>query len=658
VIKAYHFPFKGSSYVHSLVACLESLIVCSQPCIVAGDFNLPKINWKLNTGPDGDIYGPILDFININGFTQAVDFPTRDTNILDIVMSNDELLITDCVAAAPFGSSDHTVVRFCLPNGGLNDAEPTAPYVIKADFQRANFTEMNAYLNSIDWQAVLANVHDVDVMWSYFTDIIDYTISVFVPNRTIKVKHSADYKHYPRHVRQLFNKQLAAWRLYRRFRTISLKQKYSELQNKCKIAVNNYVKDTEDRIINNNNLGDFYKYVNNKIVNKSGISALKNADGQIVADDKAKADLLCEYFSSVFTVDNNCLPCIDAESCNSGNMQPTFHDDILEDIDFNIHSILKTLLQLKPKMSSGPDGYSSFLLKNVATSIAFPLSLIFSESFCEGQVPYVWKQAIVTPSFKKGSPCDPGNYRPISLTCVCCKVMETVIKDQLLAFLLRNSKITKQQHGFLSKHSTCSQLIECLHDWTMALNAKNSVHAAYIDFSKAFDSVVHSKLLYKLKMCGIRGKLLLWVAAFLSNRTQYVKVGSVYSDTAQVISGVPQGCVLGPVLFLLYINDIVMNFDQRITLKLFADDVKIYVVINDLDDCILLQRGLDRIVHWADTWQLSISITKSAVIHFGNNNKLAYSYAIGDSVLPTVDNIRDLGVTVDCKLRFNIHINN
>jgi len=169
---------------------------------------------------------------------------------------------------------------------------------------------------------------------------------------------------------------------------------------------------------------------------------------------------------------------------------------------------------------------------------------------------------------------------------------------------------------------------------------------------------VHSKLLYKLKMCGIRGKLLLWVAAFLSNRTQYVKVGSVYSDTAQVISGVPQGCVLGPVLFLLYINDIVMNFDQRITLKLFADDVKIYVVINDLDDCILLQRGLDRIVHWADTWQLSISITKSAVIHFGNNNKLAYSYAIGDSVLPTVDNIRDLGVTVDCKLRFNIHINN
>jgi len=99
-----------------------------------------------------------------------------------------------------------------------------------------------------------------------------------------------------------------------------------------------------------------------------------------------------------------------------------------------------------------------------------------------GQLPYVWKQAIVTPSFKKGSPCDPGNYRRISFTCVCCKVMETVIKDQLLAFLLRNSKITEQQHSFLSKHSTCSQLIECLHDWTMALNAKNSAHAAYIDF--------------------------------------------------------------------------------------------------------------------------------------------------------------------------------
>ncbi len=133
------------------------------------------------------------------------------------------------------------------------------------------------------------------------------------------------------------------------------------------------------------------------------------------------------------------------------------------------------LCHLKPKFSSGPDGYSAFFLRGVASNVAFPLAMLFSQSFCSSKVPSVWKHAIVTPVFKKGNAGDANNYRPISLTCVCCKIMKTIIKKHVLHYLLLHKKISKQQHGFLAKHSTCSQLIECVNDWSIALNVRKQV---------------------------------------------------------------------------------------------------------------------------------------------------------------------------------------
>jgi len=232
--------------------------------------------------------------------------------------------------------------------------------------------------------------------------------------------------------------------------------------------------------------------------------------------------------------------------------------------------------------------------------------------------------------------------------------MESIIKTRIISYLFENKLITKHQHGFLAKHSTCSQLLECVNDWSVSINARNSVDVIYIDFQKAFDSVVHSKLIHKLSAYGIADNLLIWISSFLSNRSQSVRVGNSYSDFVPVTSGVPQGSVLGPLLFLIYINDIADLFGTDLTVKLFADDVKMYVNISDINNVNLLQEGLFSLSRWARNWQLNISIKKCAVLHLGRNN-LLYDYAIDGSALPSVREIRDLGVKVDNRLCFSAH---
>ena len=233
--------------------------------------------------------------------------------------------------------------------------------------------------------------------------------------------------------------------------------------------------------------------------------------------------------------------------------------------------------------------------------------------------------------------------------------MESIIKASVTKHLIDNKLITKQQHGFLAKHSTCSQLLECVNDWSFTLNIRNSVDVVYIDFLKAFDSVVHSKLLHKLKAYGIAGNLLQWITNFLCNRFQSVKVGVHTSSFIPVISGVPQGSVLGPLLFLIYINDLVDVIGPNLTAKLFADDVKIYVNVSEIDGVDLLQGGLTAISRWASKWQLKIAISKCVALHLGRHN-LQQDYAIGGVSLPNVREVRDLGVTVDSKLSFSAHL--
>lgn len=272
-----------------------------------------------------------------------------------------------------------------------------------------------------------------------------------------------------------------------------------------------------------------------------------------------------------------------------------------------------------------------------------PLTLIFRQSISKGVLPTDWLDAVVVPLYKKkGSNSAPENYRPISLTSPCCKVLETLVKKRILGHALACNLISPTQHGFLAKKSTLTNTLTCLNKWFKALEHGEIVHSVFLDFAKVFDTVSHTKLLHKLGAYGVRGDVLAWVKAFLSNRSQRVRVGSTFSNSVRVTSGVPQGTVLGPLLFLLYINDLHESIETDCSF--FADDAKLYTVCKKTVGTVkTLARSLESVNKWAKTWQLSLSVPKCTVFCFGRAQVVPV-YKIGDNSLETQSDVTDLGV--------------
>ena len=319
--------------------------------------------------------------------------------------------------------------------------------------------------------------------------------------------------------------------------------------------------------------------------------------------------------------------------------------------------IAKKLGELDINKSCGPDQMHPHLLKEMANELSVPLSIIMNKSLQTKSLPKDWKKANVSALFKKGDSKLASNYRPVSLTSIVCKTMEKFVRDHLFKFMFANGLFSDKQFGFLPKRSTVLQLLNIIDEWTMAVDDRNEVNCLYLDFMKAFDTVPHRRLIHKLKSYGICDPILSWIRDFLSDRVQRVIVNGSASQWAKVLSGIPQGSVLGPLLFVIFINDICESINS--SSYLFADDTKLFRVIKSNSDIATLQADLNTMIDWSDKWLLRFNKEKCKLLSINGWSNAKYyinsnseQYEIG-----SVESEKDIGVTFDTALEFDIHIN-
>ena len=258
--------------------------------------------------------------------------------------------------------------------------------------------------------------------------------------------------------------------------------------------------------------------------------------------------------------------------------------------------------------SPGPDCLQPRVLKEVRCEIAYPLKLIFECSLISSSLPIDWKSGIITPIYKKGKKCVVSNYRPVSITSIVCKVLESIVRDSLIKHFQEHTLFCNRQYGFIKGRSTVTQLLTILDKWTDALESGGQIDVIYTDLEKAFDKVPHNLLLRKLKSYNINKQILSWVKSFLIDRRQRVRVFDSFSSWGFVLSGIPQGSILGPLLFIIYINDLEAACNPNSELFLYADDTKLFKFVQNDSDAVLLQDDLNSVCNWIKKWLLSLNI--------------------------------------------------
>ena len=622
-----------------LVSALSTLNEDTSNLVIAGDFNFPDIHWPLNKPIDTKNGTSLfVDFLLNSNLTQLVSGPTRfrigcTPSTLDLVLTNDKQLISNLTISAPIGKSDHATVEF-----QVQVLHQNKPKHIRKSISRINLANLKHYFATLDWSDVLDDNNPCS-SWCKFHSLITNAVkrNTFMVNLKINCRKpwiTSTLIQRSKQKRKLWNnfKKSGSLKDFKLHRTFS-----NKLISDTKMAKTKY----ENKLLESGPKA-VYRYVRQKVSSTVSSPVVRNEDGILSENNLESAETLLKFFHSIYVNEpNNNIPLVKTPRCAKS----------LAQINFTENALLDEILSANSNSSPGPDNISMFILKNCANEILKPLLHVMQISFNSSCLPSDWLIASVIPIFKKGDKTLASNYRPISLTSTCCKLMEKIICKQLLSSSLSSGTLPQTQHGFLPNRSVITCLLSCLNTWTSHIDRSDPVDVVYLDFEKAFDRVPHRRLLSKLDHLGIRGKLLNWIAAFLSNRTFFVKVGNSRSTVRSVMSGVPQGSVLGPILFSLYISD--LSFLIKSEHVFYADDCKIFG--RSFVEHSKVQKDLNIINDWCDDWLIPINRDKCNILRLGRKNP-NFPYYIGNQCISSKDCQKDLGVIITKDLSWSVQV--
>ena len=622
--------------------------------LVVGDFNYKHIDWenyqtsKNESSDEHQFINCIQDIY----WYQNVNSPTRyreatEPSTLDLILTNEENLIDQLTYQSPLGKSDHSVLSFKVNIQHDIKSKPRKVF----SYDKGNYQRMINDLD-INWENEFETCdNDINQQWEVLKTKIQTSEKQHIPTyqttgneylRKGKIPLSPE-------IRREIRKKHRMWQ--RTYETKS-KKKYNKWRNQRK-KVSQLIKDAEiafeTDIANESksNPKKLWKYVKSKTRFKTNISSLlNNKTGRLTKTQKEQADALAAQFASVMVSEpDGDIPTIPDKELLT---PPLSSINITEDM------VLKKLKNLDATKSPGPDQIHPRVLKETATAIAPALTILYRNVLSKKKVPDEWKTAVITAIYKKGPKSDPGNYRPVSLTCIVCKILESIVYDSILNHLLNNNLLTKSQYGFICRRSASLQLLTVMEIWCNILDNDGTIDDVNMDFSKAFDSVPHKRLLSKVKSYGITGDVHAFIQDFLTNRKQKVQVNDSSSDWSDVISGVPQGSVIASLLFVIYINDLPEKIKSAIFL--FADDCKFFRQVDSEEDTDIMQEDLNTLHDWSNKWLLKFHPDKCVTLRISlNRDPGEHTYYLGDKALKNVDETKDLGILVDTKLKFQNH---
>ena len=662
ILVVYRPPSYTVSENEELVHVLHEQVL-GKEVIIVGDFNLPNIQWKsveeLPTDHVPPLESMFLDVFSLSGLTQWVvepSFPSSG-NTLDLLLTSEEDRVGKVLLSPPLPACDHCPVLFdYIFQGDLTELQPQTYQ--KYAWHKGNYAKLNELNDSVDWNFEFTYL-SASSAFDRFVCILSYHVSQCVP---LQKPHKDKPPWRTNPPRGLIRHRQEAWARYKRARVQCGRKSVAALEafsafasvNKC---VHNFEARSQatyensliDRFRENPKL--LHSYVRSKKSFPTSVGPLKLPSGELCSDPQAMSKHLASSFASVFS----------KEVPNSQEPHQTF-DGHIAPFNLTVEMVQEQLKSLDTNSAMGPDGIHPMVLKECSNSLMYPLFTIFSKSLGDGVVPKAWKSSAIIPIFKKGHRFEPLNYRPVSLTPVCCKSLERIITHHLLAYLEENGLLSEHQFGFRQGMSTMEQLLLVYNDIAASVDAGKIVDLVLFDYSKAFDIVCHKVLLTKLHAIGIEGKILNWINSFLSDREMRVSVRGCFSSARSVHSGVPQGSVIGPLLFLIYINHIGSQLKSKY--KIFADDLKLYscVKLYPHDRCPtadpLIQNDIKVLNFTSNSWGLKINREKCAVLRFSRNFKdlVPPSYSLENRPIPVCKSHGDLGVTVDTELKFHEHI--